>query len=136
MEQFVLESEQGAKVVFHSRNYDESGWLDSYSIDLEAHGFHASTLVENPGYGHPPSQLFEKLAAQWSGWSGSERWSALEGELEIVATSDALGHIKLQFEVPGYSQSKGWSANAWLVVEAGQLESLAKEANAFFNQDA
>jgi Family of unknown function (DUF6228) len=136
MEQFVLKSEQGAKVVFHSRKYDESGWLDSYSIDLEAHGFRASTIVENPGYGHLPSQLFDKLATQWSGWSGAERWCAMEGELEIEATSDALGHIKLQFKVPGYSQSKGWSSSAWLLVEAGQLERLAREANAFFNQDA
>lgn len=136
MEQFTLKSEQGSKVVFHSRKYDESGWLDSYAIDLEASNFQASTRVENPGYGHPPSQLFNELAAQWSGWKGSKKWCALEGELEIEATSDSLGHIKIEFKVPGYSESTGWSAIAWLVVEAGQLERLSVEANAFFNRGA
>ena len=136
MKQFVLKSEQGAKVTFHSPKYDEAGWLDSYAIDLEAHDFRASTRVENPGFGHPPTQLFSQIAAHWSGWKGSEKWCAPEGELDIEATSDALGHIKLEFKVPGYSLSKGWSAAAWLVVEAGQLERLAGEANEFFNRGA
>jgi Family of unknown function (DUF6228) len=136
MEQFILKSERGARVTFHSRQYDENRWLKSYFVDFEAPDFRASVQVENPGCGHPPSQLFQKLAAQWSGWKGSEEWGSLEGELEIEAICDATGHVKLTFKVPGYGEFLCWSASVWVAVEAGQLEQLAREANAFFVADA
>ena len=134
MERFVLESED-VRAVFRSRQFAD-GWLQSYALELEAPDFHASTRVENPGYGHPPSQLFQELATHWSGWSGPKVWRAMEGELEIAATSDSVGHIKFELKVPTYSEASHWSASAWVVVEAGQLERLAREAQAFFNAGA
>ncbi len=136
MEQFILKSEHDAKVIFRSRRFDNNKWLESFTVELEAPDFRASVQVENPGYGHSPSQLFQRLAEQWSGWKGSETWHSMEGELEIEATCDATGHVKLALRIPGYGEFLRWSASMWVAVEAGQLERLAQEARAFFVADA
>ena len=133
MDQFRLATPGGAQATFSSRMIDSNGWVDSYAVELLANDFRASTVVENPGYGHPPSQLIAELAAAWQGWNGVKSWLALEGELRIEATCDALGHVTLNFTIPAYSGQKHWTASANVVCEAGQLEALVKEAHAFFS---
>src|SRR5439155_8609528 len=100
---------------------------------FEAPHLRASAAVENPPYGHPPSALLREIAVQWSGWAGAKSWRAMEGELNISATADSTGHITLHFELPGSVVPPCWSASISVVVEAGQLELLSREANAFFN---
>ena len=133
MDQFILATPGGARATFSSRVIDSNGWVDSYAVELRASNFSACTVVENPGYGNPPSQLLKELAANWRGWKGVKSWLALEGELKIEATCDALGHVTLSFTIPAYSGQKQWTASAKVVCEAGQLEALAKEAQAFFS---
>jgi Family of unknown function (DUF6228) len=135
VESLILRSESGASAAFHSRQYEIDGWLSSYTVELTAPNFHASTSVENPGYGHPPSQLFADLAVNWAGWRGTKAWLSLEGELEIQATADSTGHITLNFKVPAYSAGpSAWSAQCAILVEAGQLEHLANESAEFFGR--
>jgi hypothetical protein len=122
----------GVQVTFHSRRIDADGWVNSYAVELAASDLRASTVVENPGYGHPPSQLLSELAANWRGWKGVNSWSAVEGELKIDASCDSLGHVTLLFTIPAYASQKEWSAAASVVCEAGQLEAVAREASAFF----
>ncbi len=137
MDAFVLRSESGAVATFHSRQYEPDGWLQRYTIELAAPEFRAATTVENPGYGHPPSQLFSELARSWKGWHGAKGWLSLEGELELEATADAIGHVTLQFKIPAYSSGPStWSAQCSVVVEAGQLERLALESEVFFGKRA
>lgn len=137
MDTLVLRSESGVEATFHSRRYESDGWLQCFSIELAAPSFRASVTVENPGYGHPPSQLFGELAGNWRGWQGAKTWLSLEGELEIQATSDSTGHVTLQFKVPAYvAGPSAWSAQCSVVVEAGQLERLAQESHEFFGKRA
>ena len=136
LSEFIITSQQGAKCVFHSRSYEINGWLESYSLDLEAPDFRASVRVANPGHGWPPSVLFERLASTWSGWKGTEEWKSIEGELVISATCDRTGHINLLFSLPVSAQSTYWSASAHVFIEAGLLESLSHEAHAFFKSGA
>lgn len=134
METLPFSSDPTLKASFHSRHYDSSGWLESYVIELEAIDFRAKTRVENPGYGHPPSQLLEELAVSWTGWQGIKRWRAMEGELELEATSDRLGHVTLTVTIPKSADQGQWSARVEITIEAGQLERLAAEAGAFFER--
>jgi Family of unknown function (DUF6228) len=57
------------------------------------------------------------------------------GELEIEATSDRTGHITLLFCIP-HNYAMPWSAQARVLVEAGQIERLANAAEAFFGRRA
>lgn len=132
MEILPFSSDPSLKASFHSRHYDSSGWLEWYVIELEALDFHAKTRVENPGYGHPPSQLFEELAVIWKGWEGTKTWFAMEGELELEAISDRIGHVTLTVAIPASASERQWSARVAVTIEAGQLERLAAEAGAFF----
>ncbi len=132
MSTLVVGSDPALKATFHSRRYGSDGWLDSYALDLEAIDFRASVRVQNPGYGHPPTQLFNEMAANWTGWQDKKSWIAMDGELEIEATADAIGHVTLRITIPGYESTQLWSAQARLLVEAGQLERLAESAELFF----
>ena len=132
MNTLSIGSDPALKATFHSRRYGSDGWLDSYAMDLEAIDFRASVRVQNPGYGHPPTQLFNEMAADWKGWSGKKSWNALDGELEMEATADSIGHVTLRLTIPGYESSQLWSAQGRLLVEAGQLERLAQDAEHFF----
>jgi hypothetical protein len=133
LDEFVIDSRQDARCIFHSRTHLANGWLDSYSIDLEASDFRASALIANLPHGTVPSGFFAKLACQWAGWTGKEEWRSAEGELEITATSDRTGHINLVFALVKPEQSANWSASAHLIIEAGRLEQLSWEAQRFFD---
>jgi hypothetical protein len=134
MHSFIIKAERQVVVTFDSQTIESDGWLDAYMIHLEAPDFKASAFVENPGFGQPPTVLFDDIAKQWSGWKGIKTWDAMEGELRISATSDSTGHITIHFEVPGNNVTACWSAKFTIVVEAGQVERLAKEAHVFFDR--
>jgi Family of unknown function (DUF6228) len=105
MDSFIIKAERQVVVTFDSQRFESDGWLDAYEVHLEAPDFKASAFVENPGFGHPPTVLFDDIAKQWSGWKGVKTWDAMEGELRRSATSDSTGHITIQFEVPGNSST-------------------------------
>ncbi len=134
MDTLEFSSDPSLKAVFHSRRYDESGWLDSFIVEVGATDFHASTRVENPGYGHPPSKLFEELALSWKGWTGTKVWVAMEGELELKANCDSVGHVIVTVSIPAYASARKWSSQAYVPIEAGQLERVAREAKLFFER--
>lgn len=128
---FTVGADPALQVVFHSRSYADDGWLDAYVVELVARDLRASVRVENPGFGEPPSQLLHALVPCWRGWEGKQSWRAIEGELEIDATADRTGHITLVVRIPG-NPAAPWSAEARVLIEAGQLEAIAQSAEAFF----
>jgi hypothetical protein len=136
MSSFTVGADPAMQVTFHSRLYAEDGWLESYVAELVATNLRASVRVENPGYGHPPTQLLQALVPVWRGWEGKKSWLSMDGELEIDATSDRTGHITLVVRIPGYATASPWSAEANVVVEAGQIEAVAHAAEAFFAERA
>jgi hypothetical protein len=131
MDIFSFSSDPALKATFHSRRYDETGWLDSFAIEIEASDFKVTTRIQNPGYGFPPSQLFDELAESWEGWKGVKTWLSMESELEFEATCDLTGHITLNTRIPGHESGK-WFTQAKVMIEAGQLRRLADEARRFF----
>jgi Family of unknown function (DUF6228) len=78
------------------------------------------------------SSYFADLAMSWRGWDGVKEKSSLEGHLELSASSDPLGHIRIRVVLRGIDASSAWRAETDLYLEAGQLDLVAKRAAQFF----
>jgi hypothetical protein len=76
------------------------------------------------------ADFFAGLAADWRGWTGHRRWASLEGELAFTAESDRAGHVYLHVHLHDGAPAR-WEVEAELVLEAGQLERVAREARTF-----
>ena len=70
-----------------------------------------------------PSAFFKDMATSWRGWSGAKTWEDLECRVQLIATSDALGHVSLVVELEG--QDYDTRLRAKLLLDAGQLEGAA-----------
>ncbi|MEO8002398.1 MAG: DUF6228 family protein [Arenimonas sp.] len=81
----------------------------------------------------PPTLLFQEMARDWRGWSGTKEWRALDGELSIVASSDSLGHVTLITEMS--YQSRNFTLSAKLILEAGQLDQVLRAVNSIMPLD-
>ena len=77
-------------------------------------------------------ELFDSIAADWKGWKGKKEWKAIEGDLEIAATSDRLGHVRLDIEIRNHDPEDDWSVTAPIFVDAGELETIAKKIRVYF----
>lgn len=76
--------------------------------------------------------FFEFIAKEWRGWQGPQVWTSIEGELELTATSDNLGHVTLNIKVSEFDGPEVWSSSVNLGLDASQTESVAKSVRAFF----
>ncbi len=77
-------------------------------------------------------ELFQKMAEQWRGWEGKFSWAPLEMEFTLSTSSDSLGHVELEVEFSRYGVAEPWYFKGSLFTEAGQLDTLAREAKKFF----
>jgi len=133
MDEFVIGSEKEVTLTFHSRQFRHDGWLDAYSITAAARDFEAVIHAENPPYGTSPTNFFQELASNWAGWSGKKTWGSMEGEYNLAATTDLTGHITLVAELNPLGIPPCFSALLSLVLEAGQLDQIARRAKLFFS---
>jgi hypothetical protein len=76
------------------------------------------------------AEMFAGMAADWRGWPGEKSWSSLEGELHLTASADRTGHVTLVAELREGAPAL-WTVALVLLVEAGQLEALARAAREF-----
>lgn len=79
--------------------------------------------------------FFRELADHWKGWEGERGWSTLEGEFSLSATSDRLGHIRLAFSLSQPFTGLELRLTGALELEAGMLDSIAKEVSAVWGQN-
>ncbi|WP_445145070.1 DUF6228 family protein [Dyella sp. Tek66A03] len=104
----------------------------TFSVSASSHELSAVTKV----YDIRPDQwtaFFKDLAVHWRGWQGVKDHESLEGHFRLEAnTADSLGHIRLRFRLRGVDVPNLWVAEASLIIEAGQLDDLAKRAEAYF----
>jgi hypothetical protein len=75
--------------------------------------------------------LFESIATDWKGWKGEKKWRAIEGDFQMIATCDNLGHIKLEIEIRN-EPPDDWIVRAPLFLEAGSVDTIAKELREYF----
>jgi len=77
--------------------------------------------------------LFEEFARNWRGFDGEKSWSSLEGEFSLRASVDKLGHTWLGFIL--HERDHGWKLEGGLLLEAGQLEHIARDVRRFCDGD-
>jgi hypothetical protein len=104
----------------------------SFSASVSSHVLNAVTKV----YDIRPDRwaaFFWDLAAHWRGWQGVKDHESLEGHLRLEAeAADSLGHIRLRICLRGVDAPHLWMAETSLIVEAGQLDDLARRAEGYF----
>jgi hypothetical protein len=77
--------------------------------------------------------FFSDLASHWDGWKGKKKWSSLEGEFQLCASMDSMGHVSLEIEMRSSHHEYAWSINSTLLIEAGQLSQVASDISRFFS---
>lgn len=81
------------------------------------------------------ARLFQEAASEWRGWSGTKCWESLEGEFKIELKADKTGHITINVDINhDCGNSEPWRLKSCIMIEAGQLETIAKRATEFFRQ--
>lgn len=104
----------------------------TFFASVSSHVLSAATKV----YDIKPDQwgaFFNDLANHWRGWQGVKDHESLEGHLRVEAeAADSLGHIRLRMCLRGVDVPDLWVAEISMIVEAGQLDDLARRAEAFF----
>jgi len=78
--------------------------------------------------------LFTSIARDWKGWTGERHWESIEGDLKVSASSDKLGHIRLETEIKNHDPEDDWRIQVPVYLDAGSLDTIAKSIDHFFNQ--
>ena len=89
-----------------------------------------TTIYDVTGETFAFADFWRDLASHWKGWSGAKSWTSLEGDLELEAHSDSLGHIQVTCAL-SRGVPHGWRIKVWLFAEAGALDALASQAASF-----
>jgi hypothetical protein len=126
-----ITSDNEISVEFHSPELNSEGGLEYYSLSLCGRAMTSTIRVCNSPYGESPSDYIAVLANNWQGWEGEKDWAALEGEYIMSAKADNTGHITLTIKVWSGNWEPFWSSEVAMIIEAGQLESIAREFKAF-----
>ena len=132
LEEFSIGS-GGFAVAFSDPKYNQSsGWLENYLVTLQGPALSAIVRVENHPAGSDPSSFFGKLAESWQGWKGDKKWGSMEGELDLGARADSLGHVTIEVRVRPDAYPARWSASLSVEVDAGELERTHRLCKRFF----
>ena len=108
--------------------YDRTQW--DFAVRLSGPNFHASASIYDPETKHL-RQFFVEMADNSRGWSGARQWSSMERELALSAKMDSTGHVQLSVEIHSRQHGFGWSLACVLILEAGQLDSIAESIREF-----
>jgi hypothetical protein len=118
-----IRSRDGASIVLAEVNSSR------LRVTLAGHGVQGENFVwfhRSPGL----TEFFRDLAAHWNGWKGPKTWESDEGELSIEATTNRLGRVTLR-TVLHTDVDPVWRLQLSLLVEAGQLDAIARDVAAF-----
>ncbi|AXB31532.1 MULTISPECIES: DUF6228 family protein [Vibrio] len=122
-------------IEFHRPEFNLDGWMEHYTLSLSGRGMTSSVRVVNQPYGDGPSDFFKQLAEEWQGWDGEKVWSSLEGEYSMSAKSDLTGHVYLNFQIYSNLTEPYWSVQVVIILETGQLDSIATRLSEYLWQN-
>ncbi|HYV39939.1 MAG TPA: DUF6228 family protein [Gemmataceae bacterium] len=126
---------RGATLEFFDREPDDvSRPIDYFSVRVRDINLTASARVYH--YGPTLVCLFDEIAAEWRGWDESKMWESLEGELKLRCGNDRRGHITIQAQFRSGHYDHDWFVQSAVIVEAGQLDDIARRARKFFGAGA
>ncbi len=104
--------------------------LEYFTVEL----FDSEVQARARVYAYEPSHLaafFEDMARNWRGWPGEKSWASVENDCVMSATSDGKGHIDLAVSLAPSSYPQAWRFEGHVLLEAGQLDSVAGRVRAF-----
>jgi hypothetical protein len=124
----------GVSLEFSRRNLvDPASRVDCFFVRIISLELTAEARIMHPRTSPMPDQLFAEMARQWAGWSGELTWESLEHDLALRCTRDRFGHVTIRVELGSDPlEERGWTLRIPIVVEAGQLEGLARRAQKYF----
>jgi hypothetical protein len=138
LEEFLIQSADGeGQLLFLDREpFDGNQPIEGYRVRVTDQNLSAAGQVYTGYANSHPASLFAEMAERWQGWPGDLEWESLEYEFALRCSHDRRGHIRIGVRLG--SQMGHW-AFAWevqtaVMVEAGQLDRLAREAAMFFGQ--
>lgn len=127
---FSIKSTHSDREVVFTKYDGEDFW-----VELKG-GIETSVKV----YGYAPHaddfhQWLELLGEQSQPWPKELVWESLEGEFQIRASSDSLGHVHFQVSLRDLRGSYEESfIQVGLETELGQLGKIASQARMFFSK--
>jgi len=105
---------------------DDSAISESFLVSVQNHQLKAEARASS--YFAPDlAKYFDLMAKEWQGWEGERNWASLEGEFELKASMDKMGHVTLKYFLRPPHTGFHWELKGAIEIEAGQLESIAKE---------
>jgi hypothetical protein len=119
----IRSSERGARLLL--RRY-QGGLV----AEFDAPDLSSATQVYVLGGCDHLDRFWRDLAENWRGWEGTRSWQSLEGDLELSATSDRLGHVALEVRLEEGAPFP-WRVHGKLSLDAGQLHRIAAAARTF-----
>lgn len=136
MEPFRIKSaHDGTTLEFCDPIRSAGGELDYFTVAIQAPNASAIAKI----YAYQAESLvtfFTDVAQSWRGWDGVKEWTSLEGEFELRATSDRLGHVTLGYTLRSGHGQYDWCVTGAVELEAGQLERVAADAEGFIRATA
>jgi len=119
----IRSSERGTRLLL--RRY-----RGGFVAEFDAPGLSSATQVYVLGGCDCLNRFWRDLAENWRGWEGTRSWRSLEGDLELSATSDRLGHVALEVRLMEGAPFQ-WRVQGKISLEAGQLGRIAAAARTF-----
>jgi hypothetical protein len=105
-----------------------------FKVVLTSHDHSASVRVWGYEDSHLLASLFQKMLQLTNDKSAELSWCSIEGEFELHATADKVGHIYLRAVLNNVNKGtfEPWKLEATIASEIGQIEKAAKEVSIFF----
>jgi len=132
----IIKSTNGqGKLVFSNASFNENNNLAGFDVALHVPGASGKTNVyAYAPHGHVLSNFFADIADNWRGWLGVKEYCSLESDLEINATSDSTGHVRL--EITLRSNTYFWHIGGAIELDASQLDIINEELKVFTKKSA
>lgn len=82
------------------------------------------------------ADLFDEMAREWKGWSGSKQAQSTEGDLQFVCHSDGLGHTFVTVRLySGPNPDRDWHVTATIRLDTQPLLDASRLMRSFFQPD-
>ena len=102
-----------------------------FDVALSAPHFRGATRVYNEPFGRSPAHFFRELVEKLPGSKEETGWGSLDGEFSLEAISDLTGHTTVRVMIQE-NTGEVWRVEGYLILEAGQLETIARAVEKFF----
>jgi hypothetical protein len=126
---FSIRSSNSSRELIFSDAHEEG-----FNVAIQSAEVTASTGVWVYPDAQSLNELFQEIGSLTKPWKGDRQWVSIDKEFVLWVSCSALGHVTFTVELCGYMRlPEEWRVQVVLVQEFGQLEKIAKQANAFFS---